>query len=51
MILTRRYKRVGLFGAAFFIVNIFSLLSINCISGAHDHQLTRKESVLGSEPP
>ncbi|ESQ27042.1 hypothetical protein EUTSA_v10019808mg [Eutrema salsugineum] len=52
MVSSKKYKRFGLFGAAFFIVNIFYLLSLHSIvSGAHDHQLKRKESVLGSEPP
>ncbi|CAH8355999.1 unnamed protein product [Eruca vesicaria subsp. sativa] len=51
MVTSLKYKRRG-FGAAFFIVNILStLLSPHCISGAHDHQLKRKVSVIGSEPP
>ncbi|KAF8050137.1 hypothetical protein N665_2038s0010 [Sinapis alba] len=51
MVTPLKYKRRG-FGAAFFIVNIFSsLLSPHCMSGAPDNQLKRKEAVIGSEPP
>ncbi|KAL0878432.1 hypothetical protein Bca101_028138 [Brassica carinata] len=54
MVTSLKYKRRGL-GAAFLIVNILSsLLSPHIMSvqaGAHDQQLKRKESVIGSEPP
>ncbi|KAJ4909037.1 EPIDERMAL PATTERNING FACTOR-like protein 8 [Raphanus sativus] len=54
MVTSLKYKRRGL-GAAFLIVNILSSLvsphSMSVQAGAHDQQLKRKKSVIGSKPP